>query len=127
MFGFIKKMFVGLLASVVSASSYTKCVPLSNQKCTNKPTIINLHPNEYTQGLYYYQLVVNFDKFVGSCNTLNDFANKVCVSNKIEALNLSVFNMITGINDSKTLAKHMLNVNENLVVENVIQIKVKKR
>ena len=30
-----------------------------------------------------------------------------CVPSKIENLNLSVFNMITGINESKALAKHM--------------------
>ena len=32
MFGFIKKIFIGLLASVVSASRHTKNVSLSNQK-----------------------------------------------------------------------------------------------
>ena len=41
-----------------------------------------------------------------SCNTLNDLSNKVYVPNKTEGLNLSVFNMITGINKSKTLTKH---------------------
>ena len=35
-------------------------------------------------------------------NTLNDLSNKVCVQNKTENLNQSVFNMITGINESKT-------------------------
>ena len=35
-------------------------------------------------------------------NTLNDLSNKVCIPNKIEDLNLSVFNMITGMNESKT-------------------------
>ena len=44
-------------------------------------------------------------KCVGSCNTLNDFSNKMGV--KTEDLNLSVFNMITGINESKTLTKHV--------------------
>ena len=32
---------------------------------------------------------------------------KVCVLNKAEDLNLSVFNMIVGINQSKTLKKHI--------------------
>ena len=53
MVGFIKKIFIGLLASVVTAYSHTKCVFLSYQKCTTQPTIINLHANEYTQGLHY--------------------------------------------------------------------------
>ena len=43
---------------------------------------------------------------VGSCNTLNDLSKKVCIPNKREDLNISVFNMITGINESKTLTKH---------------------
>ena len=39
-------------------------------------------------------------------NTLNDLYNKACVRNKTEDLNLRVFNMITGINESKILTKH---------------------
>ena len=42
--------------------------------------------------------VVKSDRCVGSYNTLNDLSNKVCFPNKTEDLNLSVFNMITGIN-----------------------------
>ena len=38
---------------------------------------------------------------------MNDLSNKECVPNKIEDLNLSVFNTITGINESKTLTKHI--------------------
>ena len=41
------------------------------------------------------------------CNNLNDLSNKVCIPYKTEALNLSVFNMITGINESKILTKHI--------------------
>ena len=26
-----------------------------------QPTLINLHPNEYTQGLHYYPFAVNLD------------------------------------------------------------------
>ena len=44
----------------------------------------------------------------GSCNTLNDLSNKVCLPNETEDLNLNVFNMITGINESKTLRKYIL-------------------
>ena len=50
---------------------------------------------------------VKLDSCVGRCNTLNDLSNKVCVPNKTEDLNRGVFNMITGINESKTLTKHI--------------------
>ena len=46
-------------------------------------------------------LPVILNRCVGSCNTLNDLSNKVCVPNKTEDLDLSVFNMITEINDPK--------------------------
>ena len=45
----------------------------------------------------YYQYAVNLCKSVGNCNILND----LCVPNKTEDLNLSVFNMITEVNGSK--------------------------
>ena len=41
-----------------------------------------------------------------SCNTLNYLLAKVCVPNKTEDVNLNLFNMITEINESKTLTKH---------------------
>ena len=93
--------------SIVNASNHAKCVSLSNQKCEIQPTLINLHPHECNQELHYFPFAVKLDRFIGSCNTLNDLSNKVCVLNKTEDLNLSVFNMITVINESKTLTKHI--------------------
>ena len=72
-----------------------------------QPTLINLHPNEYSQEFHYYPFSVKLDRCVGSCNTLNDLSNKVCIPNKTEDLNLSVFNIITGLNESKALTKHI--------------------
>ena len=106
MFGIIKKMFIVLLSSIVNASYHTKCVSLSNQKCKIQPTLINLHPNEYSQEFHYYPFAVKFNRCAGSCNTLSDLSNKACVQNKTEDLNLSMFNIFTGTNDSKTLTNH---------------------
>ena len=99
MFGIIKKMFIVLLTSIVNASNHTKCVSLSNQKCEIQPTLINLHPNEYSQEFHYYPFAVKLDRCAESCNTLSDLSNKVCVPYQIEDLNLSVFTLITGINE----------------------------
>ena len=107
MLGIIKIMFIVLLSSIVNASNYTKCVSWSNQKCTIQLTFINLHPNEYSQELHYYQFSVKLDRCAGRCNTLNDISNKVSVPNKTEDLNLNMFNMITGINGLKKLTKHI--------------------
>ena len=82
MFGLIKKIFIGLLTDLVNGSNHTKCIFLSNQKYKIQPTLINLHPNEYSQELHYYLFTVKSDGCVGSCNNLNDLSNKVCVPNK---------------------------------------------
>ena len=68
-------------------------------------TLINLHPNEYSQEFYYYPFAIKLNRCFGSCNILIDLSNKVCIQIKKD-LNLSVFDMIAGINESKTLTKH---------------------
>ena len=98
MFGLIKKIFIILLRTIVNASNHTKCILLSNQKRMTQPTLINLHANEYSQEFHHYPFAIKLNRCVGSCNTVNDLSNKVCIPNKTENLNLSVFNMITGIN-----------------------------
>ena len=70
-------------------------------------TLINLHANEYSQEFHYYPFAIKLDRSVGSCNTLNDLSNKVYVPNKTEDLNRRVLNLITGINESKTLTNHI--------------------
>ena len=49
-------------------------------------SISNLYPNEYNQEFHCYLFSVKL------------LSNKVCLRNKTEDLNLSIFNMITGIN-----------------------------
>ena len=93
---------------------------LTNQKCMTQPTLINLHPNKYSQEFYYYPFAVILDRFVGNCNSLNDFL----IKQKIQ-INLTVFNMITGINESKTLTKHISCVckcnNGNVIIRSMVE------
>ena len=58
------------MIGLVNGSDHTKCVSLSNQKCMTQPTLINFHPNEYSQEFHYYPFAVKLDRCVGSCNTL---------------------------------------------------------
>ena len=54
-----EKKFIRLLTSIVSVSYHTKYMSLGNQKCMIQPTLINLHPNEFSQELNYYPFAVN--------------------------------------------------------------------
>ena len=98
-------MFIGLLTVLVNGYNHTNCVSLSYQNRVIQPTLIYLHPNEYSQEFHYYRYAVKLDRCVGRFNALNDLSNKVCVSNKTENLNIHVLNMITGKNESKILTK----------------------
>ena len=100
-------MFTGFLTGLVNGSNHIKYILLSNQKCMIQPILINLNRNEHSQEFYYYTFTVKLGRCIGNCNTLNDLSNKVCVPNKTEDLNLSAVNMITGINEPKTLRKHI--------------------
>ena len=95
MFGLIKIIFIGLLTGIVSASNNTKFELLSNQNRMNQPTLINLHPNEYSQEFDYYPFAFKLNRCAGRWNTLNGLFNEICVSNKTEDLNLGVFKMFT--------------------------------
>ena len=72
MFGLIKKIFIGSLTGLVNGSNHIKGISLSNQKCMTQPTVINWHPNEYSQEFHYYPFAIKLDRCVGSYNTLDD-------------------------------------------------------
>ena len=123
MFGIITKMFIVLLGSIVNTSNQTKCISLSNRKCEIQSSLINLHPNEYSQELHYHPFTVKLDECVGGCNTLNDLYDKVCIPNKTGDLNIYVFDMITGKNESKLLTKDIsCQCKSRFDQKNVIQI-----
>ena len=60
----------------------------SNQKYEIQPTLINLNPNEYSQELHFYPIVVKLDKCAGSCNALNELSNKLWFQIKQKMLNI---------------------------------------
>ena len=55
---------------------------ISNKKCTIQSTLIDLHPNEYSQEFHYYPFAVELNRCVENCNNFNDLSNKVCDRNK---------------------------------------------
>ena len=76
MFVLNKKIFIGLLIGLFNGSNHTKCIWLINQKCMTQPTLSNLS-QEFHDNKFSVKLIT----CVGSCNTLNDLSNKVCIPN----------------------------------------------
>ena len=99
--------FTASLVTMVNVSNFAACIYLSNQSWMTRLTLFDLNPDEDNQGLCYYQFMVDLGRCNGSCNTLDDTSGKTCVPSKTENVNIKVFHMITRINGSKTLTKHL--------------------
>ena len=68
-----------------------------------RATLIDLNHVE----LNYYPFMISLDKCNWSCNAVDDLYIKICVPSKTKDVNVTVFNMIANINESKTLVKHI--------------------
>ena len=96
-FGFIKKMFVGLL-SICTIGSFGKSlasnlkgpiayVSLNNQSCQTRPTLVNINSDE----TLFYPFAVSVNKCNGSFNTIDHPYAQGCVRNKVKNANVKVF------------------------------------
>ena len=83
-------------------------IPLNNQSFMSRPTLIDLNPDEYNQGLCYYPFIVNLDRCHCSFSTFSDPSGKTWVVNKTEDISLNIFNMVKRISESKALTKPIL-------------------
>ena len=86
---FIRPMLV-LLLLCFCGSFAIKYVSMNNQQCMVGLTLTDLNPDE----LRYYPFFISMDRCDKSCNIVVDPFGGIWVSNKIEDLNLRVFNMI---------------------------------
>ena len=95
-------------------------------------TLIDSHPNEYSQKFHYYPVAIKLDRCIETCNILNDLSNRACVLNKTEDLNLSMFNMVTWINESKHISfewkcmfdeKNVIQINGGIMINVDVSVK----
>ena len=71
---------------------------MNNQSRKIRPSLIDVNPNEYNQGLRYNPFMVNLDRCDIRCYTFDDPSDAMCVPNRTEDVNLSVFSIITRTN-----------------------------
>ena len=105
MFGFIKTIF--FTAMTFFSCNALKCVSMKNQECKIRPEIINVNSNE--PSCYPYSILIN--KYIGSCNNINDLYAKLCVSDVIKDINIKVFNLMSRINETRHIEWHETYVN----------------
>ena len=78
------------------------CVSMNNQECRRKPKIININCNEPT--FCPYSIKVN--KFIGSCDNINDPYSKMFVPDVVKNINVKIFNLMSRTNETRHTEWH---------------------
>ena len=81
-----------------------KLVLVVNQKCMRRPKILNVNEGIGEDLSYPYNVLVN--KCSGSCNTLDNPIEELCVPNVIKGLNMKVHNFLTMLNETRNVLWH---------------------
>ena len=79
-----------------------KCVSLNNRSCQARPTLFDINSDETD----FYPFIVSVNKYGGSFNTIGDPYTRVCVPNKVKNMNAKVFNLMSGVNETRFLVQH---------------------
>ena len=75
---------------------------MRNQACKSKPEIINVDSNNPA----FYPFSIKTSKCSGNCNNISDPYAKKCVSDVVKDLNIKVFNLMQGTNETKNVKWH---------------------
>ena len=54
----------------------------------------------------FYSFIVSVNKCCGTCYTIDDPYAEVCIPNKVKNMNIKVFNLMSGVNETRFLVQH---------------------
>ena len=77
---------------------------MRNRPCQPRPTLFKINSNE----LFYYPVTVSINRCGGNCKIIDDPCAWVCVADKVKSMNLKVFNLMSGANETRFLVQHKL-------------------
>ena len=113
MFRLIKRCFLACLAFLPSVNSLN-CFSMSNQKCKTRPQIVNVNEDDPE----FFPFSIKTSKCSGSCNNINNPLTTLCVPDVVKNLNVKVFNLVSGTNETSHIEWHetfSVNVDSNIV------------
>ena len=113
MFRLIKRCFLACLAFLPSVNSLN-CFSISNQKCKTRPQIVNVNEDDPE----FFPFSIKTSKCSGSCNNINNPLTTLCVPDVVKNLNVKVFNLVSGTNETSHIEWHetfSVNVDSNIV------------
>ena len=101
-----KMKIISLLISLfgIIKTKALECVSVVNQKCMPRPKILDV--NEGVGEALFYPYNVQVINYSGSCNTLDNLIEKLCVPNVIKGLNIKVYNFLTMLHETRNVLWH---------------------
>ena len=109
MFEFIKKVFFDMTFFSVNgiifgptSVNYLEYGSMRNQECKIRSKIIDVN----NDGSLFYPFSIEVNKCSGSCNSINDPYAKLCVPDIIKNINVKVFSLVSGINETRHITWH---------------------
>ena len=81
-----------------------ECVSVVNQKCMQRPKILNVNEGIGEALFYPYNVLVN--KCSGSCDTVDNPMSKICVPKIIKNVNMKVYNFLMRLNETRNVLWH---------------------
>ena len=95
---FIKQCFFPGLAFLTSVNSL-RCISMNNQECKVRPQIVNVNGDDPV----FFPFSIKTSKCSGSCNNINNPLAKLCVPDVVKNLNVKVFNLVSGTNETRCI------------------------
>ena len=75
---------------------------MNNQKCKTRPQIVNVNGDDPV----FFPFSIKTSKCSGSCNNINNPLAKLCVPDVVKNLNVKVFNLVSGTNETRLVEWH---------------------
>ena len=104
MLGFIKMCFFTRLVflSTLTSINLLSCISMNNQECKVRPQIVNVNGDDPV----FFPFSIKTSKCSGSCNNINNPLAKLCVPDVVKNLNIKVFNIVSGTNETRRRESH---------------------
>ena len=104
MFGYIKRCFYAGLVFLLTLASINllSCISMNNQECKVRPQVSNVNGDDPV----FFPFSTETSKSSGSCNNINNPCAKLCVPHVVKNLNIKVFNLTSGTNETRCIEWH---------------------
>ena len=104
MFTFVKQIFISTMIFFGNLTNVNllRCISIKNQECKVKLKSININSNNPI----FYPFSIKIYRCNGNCNNINDPYSKICIPNIVKNLDLTVFNLMSRTNETKSIEWH---------------------